>query len=152
MVRKSTNSQIYRNAASALSDALKILNIPHAFIGGFALNLYGSNRQTIDIDVILDIDVAQINDFLRPRLIRMNKHFVQSGLKFYFAPDLFEDLTGDELIAANSDNVQIETLAVRTLGLPVRISTEMIEYQQGKWCFLSLFGQTWQLACSFPFR
>ncbi|KAK3401632.1 hypothetical protein B0T20DRAFT_389570 [Sordaria brevicollis] len=41
-------------AATALTDILTRHNIPHAFIGGFAFNLLGTSRSTLDIDVIIE--------------------------------------------------------------------------------------------------
>lgn len=41
-------------AATALSTILKKHGIGHAFIGGFALNLLGHQRETEDIDVEID--------------------------------------------------------------------------------------------------
>lgn len=41
-------------AATALSRILSVHDIPHAFIGGFAFNLLGTTRSTLDIDVIIE--------------------------------------------------------------------------------------------------
>lgn len=44
----------FLEAGQALSQALSALGINHAFIGGFAVNLLGSQRSTDDIDVEFD--------------------------------------------------------------------------------------------------
>lgn len=44
----------FLEAGQALSQALSALGINHAFIGGFAVNLLGSQRSTDDIDVEVD--------------------------------------------------------------------------------------------------
>ena len=119
------------DAASALSEALKTLEIPHAFLG-FALNLHDSTRRTNDIDILVDITPNKVKAFLRPELSRLNTHFAKTDLNFYFAPELIGELRENEMMDANSDNVLIKILPVRMLRLPVKILPEMIEHQESK--------------------
>ncbi|PNP84047.1 hypothetical protein FNYG_02735 [Fusarium nygamai] len=102
-----------REAAQAFSRILTDNNIEHAFIGGFALNLLGSNRETLDIDVEVAMDDAKPNE-LRPRLVQLlgdtDQRFMISDLKLFFVPN------GQDL------RVPIETLARGMLGLPRRFS------------------------------
>lgn len=103
-----------------------MLGVAHAFIGGFALSLYGGSRATTDIDVLLEVTPDQVNGFLRPELTRINHKFAQIDMRFFFAPEQIGDLRGDELVAANQHNVLVEMLPVNQLGLPTRITSEMI--------------------------
>ncbi|CZR45283.1 uncharacterized protein FPRO_15542 [Fusarium proliferatum ET1] len=52
-----------KGAAQAFSRILTDNNVEHAFIGGFALNLLGSNRETLDIDVEVAMDDANPEEF-----------------------------------------------------------------------------------------
>ncbi len=56
-------------AAKALSSILAEHGIGHAFIGGFAVNLLGNNRETADID--LEIDIADPAD-MRARVTKIH--------------------------------------------------------------------------------
>ncbi|KAF5586359.1 hypothetical protein FPCIR_7969 [Fusarium pseudocircinatum] len=102
-----------REAAQAFSRILTEHNIEHAFIGGFALNVLGSNRETLDIDVEVALGDAKPNE-LRPRLVQLlreaDQRFMISDLKLFFVPN------GQDL------RVPIETLARGTLGLPRRFT------------------------------
>ncbi|KAF5642517.1 uncharacterized protein FTJAE_3674 [Fusarium tjaetaba] len=104
-----------REAAQAFSRILTDTNIEHAFIGGFALNLLGSNRETLDIDVEVAMDDANPNE-LRPHLVQLlreaDQRFIISDLKLFFVPknDQWEL------------RVPIETLVRGMLGLPRRFS------------------------------
>ncbi|KAG5754855.1 hypothetical protein H9Q69_004545 [Fusarium xylarioides] len=98
-----------KEAARAFSRILTEQNIEHAFIGGFALNVLGSNRETLDIDVEVAMDD-------RGRLVQIlhdaDQRFVVSNLKLFFVPTNGQwDL-----------RVPIETLARGMLGLPRRFS------------------------------
>lgn len=114
------------HAAKAFSSALNELQINHAIIGGFALHLLGSSRQTNDVDVMIDIVPNKIQAFLRPRLKCINKHFAELGLKLYHVPKLVEGLAEKELVLINKGNVLMETLPTNTLGLPSEINPVMI--------------------------
>jgi len=71
-------------AAAYLSDTLRRLKFPHAFIGGFAWALLGSSRPTEDIDVLIEIkELEKISD-LREKLEKFGKNFASAGLKFYY--------------------------------------------------------------------
>ncbi|MCJ1469763.1 hypothetical protein MMC07_008405 [Pseudocyphellaria aurata] len=117
-------------AARALSTILDTLGIKHAFIGGFAVALYGGARRTKDIDILVDIPANDIRDFLRPRVTEINGHFAQSGLKYYFVPTLVDGLQGEQLVLANQDNTLIETLPTHSLGLPMTITPSMILHRE----------------------
>ncbi|KAF5700367.1 hypothetical protein FGLOB1_10831 [Fusarium globosum] len=104
-----------KGAAQAFSRILTENNVEHAFIGGFALNLLGSNRETLDIDVEVAMDDANPEEFrghLTQLLRNADQRFVVSNLKLYFVPNGQWDL-----------RVPIETLARGMLGLPRRLST-----------------------------
>ncbi|CVL12926.1 uncharacterized protein FPRN_14753 [Fusarium proliferatum] len=104
-----------KGAAQAFSRILTDSNVEHALIGGFALNLLGSNRETLDIDVEVAMDDANPEEFrghLTQLLRNADQRFVVSKLKLYFVPNGQWDL-----------RVPIETLARGTLGPPRRLST-----------------------------
>ncbi|RKL41623.1 hypothetical protein BFJ72_g5515 [Fusarium proliferatum] len=104
-----------KGAAQAFSRILTDNNVEHAFIGGFALNLLDSNRETLDIDVEVAMDDADPEEFrghLTQLLRNADQRFVVSNLKLYFVPNGQWDL-----------RVPIETLARGMLGLPRRLST-----------------------------
>ncbi|KAG4262885.1 hypothetical protein FPRO03_10248 [Fusarium proliferatum] len=104
-------------AAQAFSSILAEHNIEHAFIGGFALDLLGSYRETRDIDVEVAMDDAQPNG-IRSRLAEIlrgseRQRFVVLNLKLFLIPD-----------GGHWDlRVPVETLARGMLGLPRRLST-----------------------------
>lgn len=125
-IKTTTDKRVQADAARALCDVLDTLRIPHVIIGGFAVSLYGSDRFTHDIDVLVDIAPPKIQDFLRPQVSQINKHFAQMKLKYYFAPMLMEGLVGEQLVLANDGNVLVETLATNALGLPVQIDPAMV--------------------------
>lgn len=119
------DSQLF--AAVELSEALTKMALRHAFIGGFALATLGSTRRTTDIDIMVDIEPGQILEYLRPQLAVRNHHFAESGLKFYFCPDLTSNRKGAELVRANTRSVLIETISSRLLlGLPPHLDPEML--------------------------
>ncbi|KAF5601785.1 hypothetical protein FPANT_1649 [Fusarium pseudoanthophilum] len=103
-----------KEAARVFSRILTEHNIEHAFIGGFAVKMLDSQRETHDIDV--EISVAALGDpELRGGLVQLlqeaDKRFVVSNLKLFFCPNERWDL-----------RVPIETLASGALGLPRRFS------------------------------
>ncbi|KAJ7180719.1 hypothetical protein C8R46DRAFT_985749, partial [Mycena filopes] len=116
-----TSKDAQLKAAGALSQALRTLGCPHAYIGGFAWALLGSTRATLDIDVLVEIKDTNLLE-LRQKLSEFSKQFASSAdLKFYFVQEIRGDLSGlsgDELVRASKDNVMIETLQTGTLGLP----------------------------------
>ena len=122
-IKTTTNKGVQADVAWTLRNVLDTLGIKHVIICGFAVLLYWGERFTHDIDVLVDIAPPKIQEFLRPQI---NKHFVQMGFKFYFAPVLKEGLSGEQLVLANDGNVLIETLATNDLGLPVQIDTAMV--------------------------
>lgn len=124
----SCDPKVQLHAAKAFSSILKELKINHAVIGGFALSLFGSSRHTNDVDILVDLAPNQIRDVLRPQITRINQHFVELGLKFYYVPTLVDGLAVKELVSINKGNVLIETLATNTLGLPLEVDPAMIIY------------------------
>ncbi|MCJ1465389.1 hypothetical protein MMC07_004007 [Pseudocyphellaria aurata] len=114
------------NAARALSGILDTLGIRHAVLGGFAVALYGGERHTKDVDVLVDISAKDIQDVLRPRMSEINGDFAQMGLRYYLVPRLVEGLEGEQLVLANEENTLIETLPTNTLRLPMAITDSMI--------------------------
>jgi hypothetical protein len=100
-------------AAHALSRILTQQEISHAFIGGFGVRLLGALRPTDDIDAIIDVsDPLEITNRIRPLLQEQDSRFSVKGLKLYFTSEAYQDV-----------QVAVEILAVRTLGLPPRITT-----------------------------
>lgn len=81
-----------------------------------------------DVDILVDLAPNQIRDVLRPQITRINQHFVELGLKFYYVPTLVDGLAVKEPVSINKGNVLIETLATNTLGLPLEIDPAMIIY------------------------
>lgn len=120
------NKGVQADTARALCNVLDTLGIQHVIIGGFAVSLHGGERFTYDIEVLVDIAPPKIQQFSRPQVSQINKHFAQMGFKFYFAPVLKEGLSGEQLVLANDGNVLIETLATNDLGLPVQIDSAMV--------------------------
>ncbi|KAI9656987.1 MAG: hypothetical protein M1829_000360 [Trizodia sp. TS-e1964] len=104
-------------AAIGLSDVLTSINIPHAFIGGFAVRLLGHIRETEDIDV--EVDVADLSD-LRGRIAEIlterDSRFLVRGLSLTFTP-----LDHPEFC------IPVETLPIGSLGLPRRLEVIQME-------------------------
>lgn len=113
-------------AARALSSALDTLGVKHAIFGGFAVALYGNMRTTNDIDILVDVAEGEIRDILRGQITQLDQHFVEFGLKYYFAPRLMAGLAGEQLVLANEENILVETLPTNSLGLPPNIDASMI--------------------------
>ncbi|KAF5690419.1 hypothetical protein FCIRC_872 [Fusarium circinatum] len=103
-----------KEAARLFSRILTEHNIEHAFIGGFALKMLESRRETHDIDVEISATALGAPE-LRGRLIQLlrdaDKRFVVSNLKLFFVPNDQWNM-----------RVPIETLASGELGLPRRLS------------------------------
>ncbi|KAK3375738.1 hypothetical protein B0T24DRAFT_698218 [Lasiosphaeria ovina] len=99
--------ELHLQAANALSAIPSEQGIDHAFIGGFAVNLLGCQRNTADIDV--EIDFANIID-LRTRIadpvLGGDPRFRIEHNKFVFTP------------ADQEIQIPIETLVIGDLGLP----------------------------------
>ena len=62
----------------------------------------------------------------RPQIMALNHRFAEVGMKFYFAPNTTEGLSGKDLVEAATENVLVETLATGTLGLPARVPPESV--------------------------
>jgi hypothetical protein len=97
-----TSRESLLKAAELLSQRLCKLGLDHAYIGGFAWSLLGSDRPTAisyhpslnvfcliflllyDIDVMIKFDPKLIPD-MRDHLSKMDPHFVFTGVKLYFS-------------------------------------------------------------------
>ena len=112
------NIQIQIEAASIISQELGRIGIKHAFIGGFAASFFGGQRETEDIDILVEISAEDVHEIARPKLTQQNPHFNQVNLEYYFTPQLIGDLQGEELVRASDCNVKIEMIPTKTLGLP----------------------------------
>ena len=118
VIKTTKDVQIQMHATMEFSAELTRLQIQYVFIGGFALKAYGSDRMTEDIDLLVEYPTVGLRSELRPNVSKSNRHFVESGLKYYFAPRLFEDVSGEQLLLKNSpENVRVETLATNEMGL-----------------------------------
>ncbi|KAG5661355.1 hypothetical protein KAF25_005477 [Fusarium avenaceum] len=94
-------------AAYTLSMILNGNHVGHAYIGGFALNLLGSDRETSDIDVLLDVDCpSHIHSYVTPILCGADSRFAVENYKLYFGPA----------------RIPIELLTCGMLNLPRRLS------------------------------
>ncbi|KAH6964545.1 hypothetical protein DER45DRAFT_610868 [Fusarium avenaceum] len=94
-------------AAYTLSMILNGNHVGHAYIGGFALNLLGSDRDTSDIDVLIDVDCpSHIHSYVTPILCGADSRFAVENYKLYFGPA----------------HITIELLTCGMLNLPRRLS------------------------------
>ena len=97
-------------AAAAMSRILQQHSIQHAYIGGYAVTTLGHMRNTLDIDV--EVDVENKVEALRT----MVQLLIQADGRF--------SLDNNKLIFTNGPHrVPIETLPVGELGLPRKIET-----------------------------
>ncbi|KAG9228109.1 hypothetical protein BJ875DRAFT_538377 [Amylocarpus encephaloides] len=98
--------------ALSISRILTEAGVEHAFIGGFATKVLGSNRPTADIDVEINVTASnEIIDRIRPLLLQEDYRFSIEHLKLYFTRD------DDQRC-----RISVETLGIGTLGLPCRLS------------------------------
>lgn len=96
-----------KEAACTLSIILNQNNVGHAYIGGFALNLLGSDRETSDIDVLIDVDCPSlIRTYVTPILCGADSRFAVENYKLYFGPA----------------RIPVELLTSGMLNLPRRLS------------------------------
>jgi hypothetical protein len=96
-----------KEAAQTLSLLLTRHNIEHAFIGGFALNMLGSDRETNDIDVEVAVhNIHELRGCVLQILRNADSRFVVENYKLYFG----------------ASRIPIETLARGTLNLPRKLS------------------------------
>lgn len=116
-IRVTTSLSTHLIAAASLSQCLYALNCAHAFIGGFAWSVLGSNRSTEDIDVLIDPGQEMDMQAVRQRLTEVNEQIVVVGLKLYFIHKA-EGSSDVKNSNASSHNVCIETLPTGALGLP----------------------------------
>lgn len=113
-----TSPELQAKAAALLSQYLtEELDCPHAYIGGFAWSLLGSHRPTEDIDVLVETNNLEVSQ-LRERLENVDHRFATVGIKWYFVHNPVENLKGEDLVHASSNNILIEMLKTGTLGLP----------------------------------
>ncbi|WZH44201.1 hypothetical protein QYS62_005219 [Fusarium acuminatum] len=95
------------DAAYTLSIIINQHNIGHTYIGGFALNLLGSDRETSDIDVLIDVDCPSLIDtYVTPILCGADSRFAVDNYKLYFG----------------SSRIPLELLTCSILNLPRRLS------------------------------
>jgi len=102
-------------ASQALGQILSSLSIPYAFIGGFAVNLLGSQRTTDDIDVeVASTNLVELSESIRDR-DPANGKFSSRNNKLVFTPK-------------DSDRaIVIEMLRMGDLGLPQSLSVIYLE-------------------------
>lgn len=116
-----TSHDPFLEAGQTLSQALSGLGVNHAFIGGFAVNLLGSQRSTDDIDVEVDTTdgVKLISRLIDPALGGDSRFTIHNN-KLVFIP-LDHDI---------SQRIPIELLRIGDLGLPKTLS---VIYPDGMW-------------------
>ncbi|KAK0738096.1 hypothetical protein B0T18DRAFT_394448 [Schizothecium vesticola] len=85
----------HKTAAEAFTAVLTAAKVPHAFIGGFAVNMLGHHRYTGDVDI--EVDAADIIS-LRASLVAADPRFV--------------------LVQNKLGAVPVETLPIGEIGLP----------------------------------
>ncbi|KYK55388.1 hypothetical protein DCS_07351 [Drechmeria coniospora] len=100
-----------RQAAEAMSTILSRRNIHHAVIGGVAVLLLGHERQTSDLDVVIDVKNAEELDLVSDYLIEGDARFSKECLKLYFTPS-----------EGQQSRVLIERLPIGSLGLPTQLN------------------------------
>ncbi len=104
-------------AATTLSSILTADGIRHAFIGGFALRTYGSDRATEDVDI--EVDVAGPNERLnlvRTLASRDSRFSADALARLFFTPT-----------EPPQQSVRMELLPIGTLGLPQHLQVETVE-------------------------
>lgn len=108
-----TSHDPFLEAGKTLSQALSGLGVTHAFIGGFAVNLLGSQRSTDDIDAEVDTTdgIKLISRLVDPALGGDSRFTVHNN-KLVFIP-LDHDI---------SQRIPIELLRIGDLGLPKTLS------------------------------
>lgn len=115
-------------AATALTGILSRHNIPHAFIGGFAFNLLGTSRSTLDIDVIIEDSAFSVTlgktstpiHQIRQLLVDSDERFSLVGRGLI--PKLFFTAQTQEKESNDPVRVPVETLRAGSLGLPQHIN------------------------------
>ena len=106
-----TLQEAQTQAATALSNILSSHKIAHAFIGGFAVNLLGYIRETVDVDVEVNVaDVAEVRGRISPLVMEQDKRFSLEHFRLFFTPSNQPEL-----------RVPVETLPIGELGLPRRL-------------------------------
>ncbi|KAG9254057.1 uncharacterized protein F5Z01DRAFT_750512 [Emericellopsis atlantica] len=97
-------------AAAAVTPILEQHGIRHAYIGGYAVNVLGHDRQTDDIDILIDIE----ND--KPALQNMAQLLLDADTRFSL-------VTYKLTFTCGTHRIPIETLPTGELGLPREIKT-----------------------------
>ncbi|KAK2590066.1 hypothetical protein QQS21_012254 [Conoideocrella luteorostrata] len=102
-----------RAAATSLSTILTQQGINHAIIGGFAVNLLGHTRKTLDIDVEIDNGTRTISEMRQQvcQFLSADTRFSFVNNKIFFAPPEFPQIS-----------IPIETIPLGELGLPRELS------------------------------
>ncbi|KAJ4415564.1 hypothetical protein N0V85_002668 [Neurospora sp. IMI 360204] len=118
-------------AATTLSGILSRHNIPHAFIGGFAFNLLGTSRSTLDIDLIIEDSAFSPGPSKPPKALepihQIRQLLVESDERFCLVGSglipklIFTAQTEEE----RPVRVPVETLRAGSLGLPRHVNQVM---------------------------
>jgi len=128
----SSDAELRRDAADALSHILSSHNIAHAWIGGFALQALGATRNTTDIDIEIDVpSVDDIHSRIGPMIVSADPRFSIHNLKLYFTASGSDCLT--------PRRVPIETLPIGSLNLPRRLQV----VPDGKDYLIKAFNHFW---------
>lgn len=106
-----TSHNPFLEATQALSQALYGLGTNHAFLGGFAVNLLGSQRSTDDIDVEVDTTdgIELISRLLDPALGGDSRFTIYNNKLVFIRLD------------HDGQRIPIELLRIGDLGLPKKL-------------------------------
>lgn len=127
-----------KTAAEAFTAVLTAAKVPHAFIGGFAVNMLGHHRYTGDVDV--EVDAADIIS-LRASLVAANPRFVLVQNKLVFLP-------AGPSEGGNEGAVPVETLPIGEIGLPRVLHVMELKDCKLSFLFVSSFSTSMNGHCS----
>ncbi|PGH13512.1 hypothetical protein AJ79_03643 [Helicocarpus griseus UAMH5409] len=142
-------------SAAYLSRVLGESQMPHGFMGGYALNLWGSARSTTDIDIAVQATILQIQEILvkdnrRGKMLDHPKGPTASVLRLFVLADgnhddfnvpaslvemdlIFNGSLGVPVnIASGAETIDIETVSGRRSYPVLNIHNQMLDKEQRK--------------------
>lgn len=100
-----------QQGAESMSAILTKHGVGHAVIGGFATNLLGHSRKTVDVDVEIDVEsTADLRGRISDMLTENDARFSVEIFKLFFTPPSCPHL-----------RFVVETLPIGALGLPTQL-------------------------------